>query len=269
MGVVSREDFEMKFAELDKMMREGETENDYIFPEDVFICVRLDGHGFTSLTKNMSFNKPFDEDFRDLMIATTKHLMDVGFKIIYGYTMSDEISLLFDLDDNTFNRKERKIISILAGEASAKFSVLLEKTVCFDCRARGFLHKNEIIDYFSWRVADSERNSLNSYCYWTLRKNGDSARQATKKLEKVSVLDKKKLLLNEGVDFKEVPKWQKSGIGFSYEEYIKDGENPITGEITKATRRRIKTHMNIPMMLGNNNLLDRIVEVNLMEREHV
>ena len=59
------------------------------------------------------------------MIETVTHLMNCGFKIIYGFTESDEISLLFNLEETTFSRKIRKYNSVLAGEASAKFSLII------------------------------------------------------------------------------------------------------------------------------------------------
>ena len=37
----------------------------------------------------------FDDFDKDLMVETVKTLLNVGFRIVYGYTESDEISLLF------------------------------------------------------------------------------------------------------------------------------------------------------------------------------
>ena len=65
--------------------------------------------------------------------------MDCGFRIAYGYTQSDEISLLFHSTEDAFGRKTRKLNSILAGEASAKFSLLLGDMACFDC-IRSFIN---------------------------------------------------------------------------------------------------------------------------------
>ena len=42
------------------------------------------------------------------MVDTVKALMNYGFRVIYGYTESDEISLLFHPEENTFARKVRK-----------------------------------------------------------------------------------------------------------------------------------------------------------------
>ena len=114
----------MKFDDFDKEMRVYEESLDqYILP-DLYIAARLDGRSFTRLTKEVcQFEAPFDIRFRDLMIDTVKALMNAGFRIVYGYTESDEISLLFHPEDNTFGRKVRKINTTLAGEASASFSL--------------------------------------------------------------------------------------------------------------------------------------------------
>ena len=115
----------MKFSELDEKMRIYETTNDHCVLPGIYMVARIDGRHFHTLTKESGkFEAPFDEKFRDLMIGTVEHLMTKsGFNLIYGYTESDEISLLFSLESEDFGRKVRKLNSILAGEASAKISL--------------------------------------------------------------------------------------------------------------------------------------------------
>ena len=110
----------MKFDDFDKEMRIYEESIDqYILP-DMYIVARLDGRSFTRLTKEIcKFEAPFDIKFKDLMVETVKTLLNVGFRIVFGYTESDEISLLFHPKDRTFGRKVRKINTTLAGEATA------------------------------------------------------------------------------------------------------------------------------------------------------
>jgi len=84
----------MKFDDLDKKMRIYETAQDRVVPPEIFLVARIDGRCFTRLTKEVhNFESPFDLKFRDYMVETTKHLMNCGFRVIYGYTESDEISL--------------------------------------------------------------------------------------------------------------------------------------------------------------------------------
>ena len=94
--------------------------------------------------------------------------MTCGFRVRYAYTESDEISLLFDLDERLFGRKLRKYNSTLAGEASARFSLLLGSVATFDCRISQLPGAALVVDYFRWRNEDACRNALSAYCYWTL-----------------------------------------------------------------------------------------------------
>jgi tRNA(His) guanylyltransferase len=110
----------MKFDDLDKKMRVYETAADQCVLPGMFMVARLDGRSFTQLTKKGGqFEVPFDERFRDLMVATTESLMTCGFRVMYGYTESDEISLLFAPDEQLFGRKLRKYNSTLAGARRA------------------------------------------------------------------------------------------------------------------------------------------------------
>ena len=212
------------------------------------MVARIDGRGFTRLTKQVrQFKAPFDETFRDYMIETVKHLMDCGFKIKYGYTESDEISLLFDLNDNGFGRKERKLNSVLAGEASAKFSLLLGDLAAFDCRISQLPSEKLVVDYFRWRNEDSCRNALNAHCYWLLREQGQSPAKATTYLSGKSVAEKNEFLFQNGVNFNDIPNWQKRGTGLYWEKYEKPAVNQKTGKQVTAIRSRIKVDMDLPM----------------------
>ena len=229
----------MKFTELDSRMRVFETASDLCVLPGIYMVARIDGRHFHTLTKEGGkFEAPFDEKFRDLMTGTVKHLMkNSGFNFVYGYTESDEISLLFNFESQDFGRKLRKLNSILAGETSAKFSLLYGDIGVFDCRISQLPNKSDVVDYFRWRNEDAFRNALNAWCYWTLRKEGQSKKDASTVIEGLSVSEKNELLFQHGINFNDLPLWQKRGIGFYWESYEKDG-----GE-----RRRLKIDMELPM----------------------
>lgn len=238
----------MTFDELDNRMRIYETAHDQCVLPGIWIVVRLDGRGFTRLTKEVyAFDAPFDERFRDHMLATIEHLMQCGFSVVYGYTQSDEISLLLSRDENTFARKERKLVSVLAGEASACFSLRLRGQACFDGRLSLLPRDEDVVDYFRWRNEDAARNALNGHCYWMLRRQGQSEHEATQALVGVSVAAKNELLFQNGINFNDVPLWQKRGVGVYWENYLKDALNPKTGEQMSAQRRRLKRDLNLAM----------------------
>jgi tRNA(His) guanylyltransferase len=119
----------MKFDELDGKMRVFETANDQFVLPSIHMVARLDGRSFTRLTKEIhQFQAPFDERFRDLMLDTVEHLMSCGFNMLYGCTEGDEISLLFSPAENSFGRRVRKLISILAGESIGKSTINSART---------------------------------------------------------------------------------------------------------------------------------------------
>ena len=238
----------MRFDDFDKKMRVYEESLDQFILPDMYLVARLDGRSFTRLTKEVcQFEAPFDERFRDMMIKTVQYLMNCGFRMIYGFTESDEISLLFHPDDQTFGRKVRKLNTTLAGEASAAFSLESGRLATFDCRIVPLTNIERVCDYFLWRQEDAHRNSLNAYCYWTLRKEGMSKTQATALLEGKSVSYKNELLFSKGINYNDVPNWQKRGIGVRYQEVEKEGFNPITKEMVKTTRRELVTKLDIPL----------------------
>lgn len=238
----------MKFDELDRKMRVYETVADYCVLPGMYMVARLDGRSFTRLTKDVcQFEAPFDIRFRDLMVGTAESLMSCGFNIRFAYTESDEISLLFDLNERQFGRKLRKYNSTLAGEASAYFSLQLGRVACFDCRICQFPTADVVVDYFRWRNEDAARNALSAWCYWTLRKAGHSEQQATRSLLGLTVSQKNELLFQHGINFNTLPLWQRRGVGLYWEQYEKTAVNPMSGEVVSVERRHIRTDFELPM----------------------
>jgi len=250
----------MDFDTLDKQMRRFEQSFDRIMLEGIYLVARLDGRGFTRLTKKeWNLETPFDIKFRDAMIETTKHLMDCGFRMIYGFTESDEISLLFHLNDDTYSRKDRKLISILASEASVAFSMHTGKAAVFDNRLIPLPTIENVVDYFRWRQEDAHRNSLNSHCYWALRKEGVSAEDAQKQMTGISNSEKNDILFERGINYNDLPLWQKRGVGMYYRIEEREGFNPITNKATTCTRRVLHVEMDLPIGLEYSNLIETIV----------
>jgi tRNA(His) guanylyltransferase len=238
----------MEFDDLDAQMRIFETLNDqYVLPS-IFMVARVDGRSFTHLTKDVhKFKTPFDERMRDYMVGTADHLMQCGFRILYAYTQSDEISLLFHPQEDAFGRKLRKLNSILAGEASAQMTLLLGDLAAFDSRISQLPQEKNVVDYFRWRQEDAHRNALNAHCYWLLRDRGETAADATSYLARLSVADKNELLFQAGVNFNDLPNWQKRGVGLYWETYEKPAFNPLTGQDVMASRRRLKVDYELPL----------------------
>lgn len=251
----------MKFDELDRRMRSFETSHDFCVPMGTEIVLRLDGRSFTRLTKEGDrFEAPFDTEFRDAMVETVRHLMSCGLNVTFGYTQSDEISLLLHPEESAFGRKTRKLNSILAGEASAKFSRTLGLHGVFDCRVCRLPDLSRVVDYFRWRSEDAYRNCLSAHCYWQLRKLGQTAREASAELEGMSTDAKIERLGSFGVAFGDLPRWQKHGTGFFWDTYEKEGFNPQTGEAVTAVRRGIRVDAELPDGPGFSEYLKALLE---------
>lgn len=238
----------MNFDELDKKMRIYEQSIDQCILPDMYLVARLDGRSFSRLTKEVcNFEAPFDVRFRDMMVNTVKQLMDCGFRVVYGFTESDEISLLFHREEATFGRKVRKFNSILAGQASAAFSLQLGQVIAMDCRLVPLPSIEKVKDYFLWRQEDAHRNALNSHCYWMLRKEGMGAQDATAQLDGKSISYKNELLFSRGINFDKLPAWQKRGIGVFWADVEKTGFNPITKQEVLTTRRELTVEYDLPL----------------------
>ncbi len=238
----------MNFDELDKKMRIYEQSIDQCILPDMYLVARLDGRSFSRLTKEVcNFEAPFDVRFRDMMVNTVKQLMDCGFRVVYGFTESDEISLLFHREEATFGRKVRKFNSILAGQASAAFSLQLGQVIAMDCRLVPLPSIEKVKDYFLWRQEDAHRNALNAHCYWMLRKEGMGAQEATAQLDGKSISYKNELLFSRDINFDKLPAWQKRGIGVFWADVEKVGFNPITKQEVLTTRRELTVEYDLPL----------------------
>lgn len=205
----------MRFKDFNAQMRAYETTFDQSVVPDAHIVARLDVRGCTRLTRDvLGYEKPYDGRFKDLMVSTVQHLVrDSGFRVVYGYTQSDEISLLLHEKDDTFNRRVNKLISVLASEASAHVSLKLGRPLVFDCRLSLLPTVPRVLDYFRWRQDDARRNALSSHSYYALLHAGHSARSAHQKLRGVDGPGKIELLRDLHVDFDATPQWQSHGVG--------------------------------------------------------
>ena len=170
----------MRKPSLEKRMRALEYFHDLRMLSGAWPVVRVDGRSFSRFTER--FEKPYDETFRDLMLVTAKTLLE-ELHGLYIYTQSDEISILFPPAWDLFDRKLEKIVSVSAGIASAAFTHQAGEPAHFDSRVWLGVDASLVLDYFHWRQLDAARNALNSWCYWTLRKNGMAVAEATAELE--------------------------------------------------------------------------------------
>ena len=241
----------MKFDVFDKYMRKYEQSIDQTISADNYMIARLDGKGFSKLTKEqLELKKPFDEKFRNCLVEAVKFLFNSAFEIVYAYIESDEISLLFKANTTLYNRKVRKYNSILAAEMSVNFTQILGVKAIFDCRIVPLPSVQHVVDYFLWRQEDSHRNSIYAHCYYKLLETGMTSIDATNYLMNKHLDDKIKLLAKNGICINAIPEWEMYGYGIYNKEISKEGYNPIKQIKETAIRKELYADYNLPH--GNN-----------------
>jgi tRNA(His) 5'-end guanylyltransferase len=180
------------------------------------------------------------------MVLTAQAVLE-DLQGLYAYTESDEISVLFPRAWDLFDRELEKTVSLSASCASAALSLAFGTRVHFDSRAILAAEDEQVVDYFRWRQADAARCALNGWTYWTLRKPGQGVTQATAVLAGKSVTDKNELLFQAGINFNDLPLWQRRGTGLYWERYEREGYNPKLDQKVLTTRRRVKIDPELPM----------------------
>ena len=155
------------------------------------VAIRIDGKAFHTFTRG--FNKPFDWILIQTMQETTKYLCENIQGCVFGYTQSDEITLIL-VDYNKletcawFDYEVQKICSISASMATmafnkaflkevneyllncakgknkdARFADVYSKAVLkgamFDARCFN-IPKEEVTNLIYWRQLDATRNSI-------------------------------------------------------------------------------------------------------------
>ncbi len=250
----------MDSNELEQAMRDLEYFHHLRCLPGAWIVLRLDGRSFSKLTASQ-FDKPFDVRFRDVMYQTCKALLE-ELHGIYGYTESDEISLLFRRDWNLFDREVEKLVSISASIASATFTLACQRVAHFDSRIWLGIDHSQVIDYFRWRQEDAARCALNGWCHWSLVKEGKTPAEAMAVLSGQSVAFKNELLFQRGINFNELPLWQRRGTGMYWETYEKAGYDPVRQVEVAAVCRRLKIDETLPMKEAYGALIQALLEAN-------
>jgi tRNA(His) 5'-end guanylyltransferase len=71
--------------------------------------------------------------------------------------------------------------------------------------------------------------------------------KATERISKLSTAEKNELLFSYGINYNELPAWQKRGIGIYWKEVSKEGFNPKTQTTVTVNRRELYVEEELPM----------------------
>lgn len=229
---------------LDAKMRAGEAYHALRVSPGLWPIVRVDGRGFTRLCRE-NYAAPFDAVFHDCMKTTALFLMD-ELGGLFTSVHSDEISVLLPPSWSMFDREVEKTVSVAAGLSSASFTVESGLVGTFDGRLWVGDRAGDVLDYYSWRQADSERGCLNATAYWMLRREGLNERQASRALNGLHNGQRLAMLTERKIVYEALPSWQRLGTILFRETYDHRGYNPKTHEDVIVQRRRINQGIEPP-----------------------
>ncbi len=114
------------------------------------------------------------------------------------------------------------------------------------------LGKEDIYNYLVWRQAETWRNHVGSYGYYTLLKSGLTEREASRRLENMKASSVHELVFQHGINLAGTPAWQRCGILVHRETYEKTGFDPVTKTVTKTQRTKIVQEWNPPIFKTEN-----------------
>lgn len=270
--------------ELGKRMKKYESVSKTVLMRRTPVIIRIDGKAFHTFTRG--FEKPFDKVLIKTMQETTKYLCENIQGCVFGYTQSDEISLvLIDYQtlttDAWFDYEVQKLCSVAASMATMVFNkffrknvegwwtapfvgitkecqdreslyhiyqIALDKGAMFDARAFN-IPKEEVTNCIYWRQLDATRNSIQMV--------GQAYFSQNELHEKTCNQIQDMLHEQKGINWND------------YRSYLKRGTAIVKTEIDKAedeygTLPHIKwiIDLDMPQLKGNARVyLDKLIDV--------
>lgn len=241
------------------------------------VAIRIDGKAFHTFTKG--FQKPFDEVLIKSMQDTMKYLCENIQGCVLGYTQSDEITLiLVDYKKLTssawFDYEVQKVCSIAASMATMAFNKYFSENInseyyvfddelldngdfnpnykneylidlytthikasykgaMFDARCFN-IPKEEVANLICWRQLDATRNSIQMVG----QANFSHRELQNKSCDQIQDM----LMTQKGINWNDIPSYQKRGSCCIKEEYCFDD----------SIRSRWIVDNDIPIFKGDN-----------------
>lgn len=239
------------------------------------MVLRLDGCHFHSFTRG--FKKPFDPVMMKTMQMTMKYLCESIQGCVFGYTQSDEITLVLvdykKLNSSAwFDNEVQKMCSVAASMCTMVFNryfaynvnedggVVIEDNVWnaymnairtgayFDCRAFN-VPKEDVANNILWRQNDATRNSIEALA------QANFSHKSLQGLNCNQLQDK--LFLEKGINWNDLDVTKKRGCAcFRVESLDKDEK---TGTMIGRSKWIIDEEM--PILTQDRDYVERFVFV--------
>lgn len=228
------------------------------------VILRLDGCHFHTFTRG--FEKPFDDVMIKSMQDTMKYLCENIQGCVFGYTQSDEITLVLvdykNLNSSQwFDNEVQKMCSVAASMASmyfnkqfvyyaslneidnkqwAKYNAAIKFGAYFDCRAFN-VPKEDVHNCILWRQNDATRNSIQSLA---------QSQFSHKQLQGLSCAQlQDKLMVEKGINWNDLDTVKKRGSACIKNYYTENGK----------TRSKWVIDYSMPILSQDRNYVEQFV----------
>lgn len=203
-------------------------------PKTSHLAIRVDGKNFTSLTKPMRKESPFNETFNSRMLASARHLLTMVDGAVLTYVGSDEVSIILPALEGTserwFGGRLDKMTSISGSLASAAFNSGYGDLAIFDARIIDLGPEAENVQaYLEDRRASIVKNSISMLA---------SFHFSHRELKSVSTRDRVTMLRERGVEWEAVSDHNRFGTVFHKTRRSQTFSTKVRGMETEVTAMR-------------------------------
>lgn len=248
------------------------------------VIIRLDGKSFHTFTRGLA--KPFDRTLMSVMQQTMKKLCEEVQGCVFGYTQSDEITLVLTdyatiQTDAWFVYNVQKMASVSASIATLEFNRLFRKEfensmmeyidsvggeqyanrmellfnkqfkACFDARCFS-VPVDEVCNCLIWRQQDATRNSIEAVGH----ANFSQSQLHGKSCDMIQDM----LWKEKGINWNDFPTDCKRGSACYRVERQVEMDNPRSpGETIAVTRRQWEIDAEIPIFTQNREFVERFL----------
>lgn len=267
---------------LEKRMKSYEAIPKNFLTRHIPVIIRLDGKAFHTFTRGMK--KPFDNILMQTMQETMKYLCENIQGCVFGYTQSDEITLVLkDYEkistDAWFGYNVQKMTSISASMATLAFNKFFEENcnivwdnyyeawnhteeenkynemlygkinkAIFDSRVFS-IPKDEVCNCLIWRQQDATRNSIEAV---------GQANFSQKELQKKNLNQIQEMLFSQAhINWNDFPTECKRGSCCYKRQVEKEVIIPKTKEVKKINRNEWYIDKEIPIFTQNREYIEK------------
>lgn len=234
------------------------------------VVIRLDGCHFHTFTKG--FDKPFDAVLMKTMQATMKYLCEHIQGCVFGYTQSDEITLILvdykNINSSAwFDNEVQKMCSVASSMATLAFNTYFKIYMegenaafypryvsaiaggaYFDCRVFN-VPQDDVCNCVIWRQQDATRNSIEALA---------QANFPHKELQNLNCNKlQDKLFLEKGINWNSLEISKKRGSACIKEKYVFTNQH---GEPTERTRWIVDENM--PILTQDRDYVEKLIYFN-------